>query len=151
MQKCLRCAEHDGAALGQACNPRDTSNVYNSDFSWNVVTQSLNTDCTAQNPGDTCGEHLCTCELGLVADVLNLLWSGVTYDPVGLHSNGFDQEAQCPHDPEQGTHPEVECCGFYDAAPFRAPFNLVNKQCCAEDQNTYNPATQECCTGSGVT
>jgi hypothetical protein len=145
MQKCLRCASQDG---GASCNPKDTSTTYSADYQWNVVTQDIEADCTAQNPGDECAEHMCTCELNLIAGVMGALWSGQTYDATYLHDNGFDFQSECPNAGSIAS--EKSCCGYYDAAPFRRPYVADTHSCCEVDQQTYNDATQECCPGSGV-
>lgn len=145
MQLCLRCAGHDGPN----CNPEDTSTTYNADYNFNVNTQDLSADCSAQNPGNTCGEHMCTCELGLIAGILDALWGGFAYDSSLLHSNGFSFQSNCPAT-QAGPAVGKSCCGYYDAVPYRQPYVTESLNCCEDDQNTYSDLTHECCPGLGV-
>lgn len=125
MQLCLRCAEMDGYNDGYECNPREVS--YNSTLGQAGPGQSdninsWNSACSALNPNDLCSAHVCTCEIQLVNDILQLVWQTYTHDPMPRHPSNpyggtFDYNKNCLTDP--GTK-EIDCCGKY---PFRYTYN----------------------------
>jgi len=141
MKKCIRCALWDG----QQANPTyDCDARYNRDFNalynMNVGSQGLQAVCTAQNPNDECGEHLCSCEVNLVSEVLDLLWEQDEYDADFLHEQGFDQEQSCPKYSVSNS-PDRICCGQY---PDRQFIDGVIYKCC-DTRARYNGLTEECC------
>lgn len=137
MQSCLRCARRDGIEDGYECDPK--SHEYHSSFTFTPSIESLAGDCEDANPDDPCGTHMCTCELQLIADLLESIWSGVTYSNEFLHENGFDMEANCPSGSQNG---DQTCCGSY---PWRAPFSGSTKDCCTSVEEIFNPLAQQCC------
>lgn len=145
MKKCLRCALHDGANASPPyeCDARYNRN-YNALYNLNLADQGLNADCTSQNPGDECGEHLCSCEVNLVSEVLDLLWDGDQYDADYLHAQGFSQEDSCPST-SQNSSPERVCCGQY---PDRQFVDAEVYHCC-DTRTRYNVFTEQCC-GDGL-
>merc|ERR1711981_1084602 len=76
-------------------------------------------------------------------------YGGFVYDSTLLHANGFNVATECQS--FAGTAQETECCGFYDAAPYRQPFVTGNLSCCEDVQTTFNPVIEECCAnGNGI-
>merc|ERR1712127_1099898 len=151
MKRCLRCAKHDGvnAEPSYECDARYNRN-FNADYTVNIDTEELTADCSAQNPGNECGAHMCSCENNLVAELLDLLWEGEVYDADYLHAQGFSQEDSCPSTSHNAS-PERECCGqcparhFVDAEVFHCceslnPFNIFTEQCCGDGLGTVTDA-----------
>lgn len=154
MQLCLRCAEMDAGADGYTCNVKTVT--YNSLLQLGAIgmadnDNSINSGCTSINGNDKCAAHTCTCEVQMINDILELVWSGYTHDmaprhPDNPYGGAFDWDTECFTDP-QGQIIK-ECCGRY---PFRFPFNSLNKDCCEKggEYATYNPLDSVCC-ASGV-
>jgi hypothetical protein len=146
MQLCLRCAEMDGQADNYECDPRTVS--YNSTFmqstGQNDNINSFNSGCQVQNPNDLCGAHVCTCEMQLINDILDLVWQEYTHDPSPRHPQNpyggdFDFATNCVTDPGVT---EIDCCGKY---PFRYTYNSLQKSCCEPVEKLYNPFDTNCC------
>lgn len=147
MQLCLRCAEMDGQKDDYACDPRTTN--YNSTLGQaqpgqNDNINSINSGCQVQNPNDLCGAHVCTCEIQLINDILELVWTQYTHDPKPRHPSNpyggdFDFAANCKTDPGVT---EIDCCGKY---PFRYTYNSLQKSCCLPSEKLYNPYDTQCC------
>lgn len=134
-QLCLRCARWDGKQENYACDP--TLDPYNV-----VGFSNFKADCSAANPGDLCGESLCSCNVNFLQRLFRLLWVKPSpYTNEYLHSEGFDQEANCP-DPAIRSS-TMSCCGYY---PDRFPYSLgsSSKACCREHR-LYNPVIEDCC------
>ena len=157
MQLCLRCAEMDSTSDpsdSYICNVKTTQ--YNSLLQLGAAglsenDNSINSGCTDLNNSDRCAAHVCACEVQMINDLLELVWSGYTHDTAPRHPDNpyggsFDWESQCNTDPT-GTIVK-ECCGKY---PFRFPFNSLTKECCENNgvYETFNPLDQVCC-ASGV-
>lgn len=141
MQLCLRCAQMDGKDNGYHCDPRTTS--YNASFGMNTGSQSIDAGCSAQNPGDNCAAHVCTCEINLINEILDLVWSGHRHDPSPRHptnpfGGSFDAQSECPANPAVT---EMQCCGEY---PSRVPYNALKMECCEATQTVYNPFMEQC-------
>lgn len=148
MQLCLRCAEMDGKHGGYDCNPRVTS--YNASLGMpssskqNGNVNSINAGCSVQNIGDKCATHVCTCEIQLINDILELVWSGNRHDASPRHpenpfGGSFDVQANCVANPGIA---ELDCCGRY---PERYPFNSLVQSCCDATKQLYNPFDKVCC------
>merc|ERR1711881_49783 len=117
LQMCLRCARIDANEAGQeSCDPVGVE--YNATFSWLPSQEGIMADCSEQNPGSVCAAHVCTCELNIISDILDLLWSQVTFDSGNLHDNGFDVQASCTGGLATGNGKLKSCCGYY---PTRTP------------------------------
>lgn len=154
MQLCLRCAEMDAEDGSYSCNVK--TQQYNSLLALGVQgladnDDSINSSCASLNAGSKCASHVCTCEIQMINDLLELVWSGYTHDitprhPDNPYGGSFDWESECYIDPTGQI--VKECCGKY---PFRFPYNSLNKECCERggDYQTYNPLDQVCC-ASGV-
>merc|ERR1712150_301427 len=141
MKRCPRCAYWDGtqAEPEYECDARSNRD-YNALYSLNTDENGLVADCTAQNPNDECGEHLCACEVNLVSDILNLLWSDDEYDADYLHAQGFSQDDSCPQI-SYSNSPDGVCCGQY---PDRQFIDGEVNQCC-DTRTRYNALTEQCC------
>lgn len=137
MQGCLRCARRDGIDGGYDCDPKEHD--YHASFRFIPSDTSMAGDCASANPDDTCGTHLCTCELQLINDLLETIWSGVVYSDEFMHNKGFDPEANCP---SGGPNADQHCCGKY---PWRWPYSGDSKDCCVSVQEIFNPLSQHCC------
>lgn len=137
MNDCLKCAKRDATEDGYICEPRTA--VYKAELAWATNIQAIETNCARENPGDLCGAHVCTCELQLIDDLLDLVWESYVYDPQYLHSTGWDFEANCPAAADIG---DIDCCGKY---PRRSPFRLGQKECCEGIEKVYNPFKEQCC------
>lgn len=137
MNDCLKCAKRDAIEGGYFCDPKTTK--YKAELAWATGIESIRVNCKKENPGDLCGAHVCTCELQLIDDILDLVWDSYTYEPEYLHSNGFDPEASCPAAEDIG---DIDCCGKY---PRRAPFRLGQKECCDSVEKIFNPFKEQCC------
>ena len=138
-QLCLRCAKYDGKNSENSCDPK--TDTYNS-----VHTQQ-GVNCTAANPDNDCGTHLCSCNFQFYTALISTLWEkDYSYSDEYLHSNGWSSD-QCTGKITSNEE-TISCCGFY---PHRYPFSLSSstKQCCNHVQ-VYNPATQQCCNGQNV-
>lgn len=135
MQQCLRCSRRDGIEDGYECDPKTVD--YKAQFRFMPSMESLMGDCSSFNPADPCGTHLCTCELQLIADILELVWSGVVYDKSFLHSEGWNHMEMCA---TAGVNADQQCCGGY---PRRTPYNAESKDCCLEE--IFSPLSQQCC------
>lgn len=148
MQQCLRCAIFDSEAGGYECDIKTTQ--YNSTLGQALAGQnsnpsSFNSGCAIQNPGDLCGTHVCTCEMQLVNEILDLVWTLYTHDPAPRHPSNpfggtFDYDLNCYIIPTGPT--ELDCCGKY---PFRYPYNKLDKECCDAVEVLYNPLDHICC------
>ena len=155
MQLCLRCAEMDATAGGYSCKVNEGD--YSSLLELGAVgladnDESINSGCMAINGQNICGAHVCTCEVQMINDLLELLWQGYTHDPAPRHPDnpyggGFDWESQCFIDPFGVV--VKECCGKY---PFRFPFNTLHKDCCETNgiYETFNPLSKVCCPDTGI-
>merc|ERR1712036_43457 len=154
MQLCLRCAEMDAADGSYSCNVKTTQ--YNSMLQLGAIglsnnNNSINSGCTGLNGDDKCAAHVCTCEVQMINDLLELVWSGYTHDmtprhPDNPYGGAFDWDTQCFTDPNGQII--KECCGKY---PYRFPYNSLNKECCEKNgvYETFNPLDKVCC-DSGV-
>jgi len=140
LQRCLRCARQDGVNDGYECNP--TTKQYSSALA--MSNMGLQSKCSDANPGDDCAAHVCMCELNLIDDLLELMWSFVVYDDQYLHSKGFDPEIMCETSPQIN---DMECCGYY---PSRFPYSTYDNDCCTNTQERYQVVTHECCSSWGV-
>ena len=147
MQLCLRCAELDAQEGGYLCDTKSVtynSTLGQSSYGMNTNANSFNSGCQLQNPNDPCAAHVCTCEMQLINEFLQIFWSGKMHDPSPRHPDNpyggsFDQEATCVTTPGVT---ERDCCGKY---PFRWTFNSVVKECCEAVQEIYNPLNAVCC------
>jgi len=132
-QLCLRCAKIDGETEGYGCNPKTVTWSSHGD-------PFFNTDCSNGNPGDLCGESVCSCNVNFIQRIFAQNWIVPSvYDPVYKHDNGFNQAANCPivHNGN-----DVKCCGYW---PDRFPYGMnSNKECC-DEHKVYNPVSQICC------
>lgn len=145
MQMCLRCSRLDGKTDGHHCNPK-TQN-YNADFGWMPGNEAILADCTLNNPEDVCAQHVCSCELALINDLLNLMWSGVIFDAQFKHVNGWNpnEDGKCEAT-ASGDGRLKSCCGWY---PDRSPYG-GDIECCEDVQARYNPYVHTCCGKLGV-
>lgn len=134
MQLCLRCARIDAKQAGNKCDPKSV--YYEVDFGWMQSNQAILADCTKNNPNNFCAQHVCSCELNLIHDLLNLLWDGIVYDDFYKHSSGWDPAAdgRCKTK-NSGNNRLKACCGTY---PERAPYG-GDFECCEQVQIKYNP------------
>lgn len=167
LQQCQRCTVWDND-----CDPRYQE--YNAQFGWMISQESLYADCKKQNLGDDCAISSCCCELQLIADILNLMWSSVVYDPTFKHSNGWDRDLHCgiknndnndngngdndnnpdpngpnpgnldPGSPGDGSDPDIPKKECCGLYPNRFMYN-TNSMACCHDKLVYNAFTQECC------
>ena len=76
----------DGFTEGYGCSPKTDT--------YNVIGDSLfGTDCSAANPGDLCGESLCSCNINFIQRVFAQNWIiPSVYTDEYLHSKGFDND-----------------------------------------------------------
>lgn len=147
MQLCLRCAERDAKEGGYKCDTRTVtynSTLGQSNNGQNINPNSFNSGCQVQNPNDLCAAHVCTCEMQLINEFLQVFWSGKMHDPAPRHPDNpyggtFDYEANCYSAPGVT---EMDCCGKY---PFRWTFNSMKKECCDAVEEIYQPLGQVCC------
>lgn len=140
-QLCLRCARWDGRQENYSCNPK--TDTYNA-----IGRSDFRMDCSRANPGDLCGESLCSCNTSFLQRLFEQLWIvPSTYTDVFLHRRGFDQSQNCPLPPPVAND-EMACCGYY---PDRFPYgiNSITKECC-RDQTIYNPIIQDCCRNGSI-
>ena len=154
MQLCLRCAEMDSVEGNYACDVKRAE--YNSVLSQSTYLgnvndneHSINSQCSEINENNFCGTHICTCEVQLINDLLELVWQFYTHDsaprhPSNPYGGSFDYESSCQK-PPPGTS-ELKCCGKY---PYRFPYNSNNKDCCEVPENkvyqAYHPFEEVCC------
>jgi len=143
MQQCLRCSRMDGVNGGYNCDPK--TQLYSAAFFPITSTTSVGSGCSAQNPGDLCGAHICTCEMEFLNELLELIWTGYVYDPSFTHPNNpsggtFDADANCPINNPGDT--DTECCGVY---PYRYPYNIFERECCNVANSSYSPFEYQCC------
>lgn len=145
MQLCLRCAKIDGVEDNYKCNPKTQD--YNADFGWMPKNEAILSDCTTNNENDVCAQHVCTCELALINDLLNVMWSGVVFDDSYKHDNGWspDEPGRCEKS-ATGDGQLKSCCGYY---PERSPYG-GDIECCEESQQRFNPYIHQCCGSMGV-
>lgn len=140
MQFCLRCAKMDGQDEGESCDP--PAQTYQATFNINNSKNKLATACHKKNSNNNCGARVCTCELGMIGDLVALIWTGYTYDPAPAHpkiGGTFDYEAECPPTERQIT--DLDCCGKY---PARYPYNTNSSKACCNG-NIYSELSQQCC------
>ena len=141
MQLCLRCAAIDGETDGYVCDPKMTS--YNSTIGMGP-SDNINSGCSAMNTNE-CAAHVCTCEIQLINDMLELIWLGHTHDSTPRHptnplGGSFDFDSECKTKPG---HIEVACCGEY---PHRYTFNSNSAfECCDSAGSLFNPLERVCC------
>ena len=141
MQLCLRCARMDAVndTPPRQCDPKTQSFV--SAFAFGDV--SLEAACSANNP-DPCARDVCTCQMDLMANLVDLLWDGYIYDPAPRHiseGGSFDFDASCPIRP--GVIVDVECCGKY---PGREPYKVGSRRdCCVVTEELFNVYESHCC------
>jgi len=136
-QLCMRCARRDGKVSGNTCDPVGQNYV-----AQNSISSSTGIGCTVS--GEECEEHVCNCDQNLLAELLDLLFSGTgeVPDDSYKHDNGYDFEGNCVA--SAVTFDDVVCCGEY---PTRYPYSPSNsnKDCC-RDTTVFNPIQEECCT-----
>ena len=147
MQLCLRCAKLDTQGEGDSCDPKTKS--YNAEFGFG--NQSMDAQCLNQNQNDMCATRVCTCEMKLIADLVDYIFTGQGYDPSYRHESlggNFDQNLACPIGRSLDSAPaDPICCGRY---PDRVPFSSNSaKDCCLASDQLYSVVHQKCC-DSGV-
>merc|ERR1711988_300869 len=131
LQLCLRCAKYDGMVDGYNCDPK--TETYSA-----VGTPSFNYDCSAGNQGDSCKEHICSCNYEFLTSLLYFVFdNSVQYEDTYLHGQ-WDNLANCPTIYDNDA--EKSCCGYY---PKRYPFNIGSKACCTNQ--LYSPINEVCC------
>jgi len=145
MQLCLRCAKMDAEDDGTyTCDPKNDR--FNAAFRFGR--KKLGSDCKKRNSGDTCGVHLCMCEMTLIADLIALIWEGYTYDPQYLHKKmggTFSPSKYCLTSTATGPTTK-ECCGSY---PTRFPYSVGGTtECCNNNGYLYNSISEHCCSDS---
>ena len=144
----MRCVEKDNVQT--FCDPSNVTYV----TPMNILPdeQSIQLKCTELNPDNECAQNTCCCEMDLLAELLEALWSQIKYDDTFLHENGWDREENCVGVQNGGTgsgpsgggnsNHDAVCCGIY---PNRIPFRMENGQDCCENSGIYNPLLNECC------
>lgn len=132
-QLCTRCIQFD-----QTNNDKDTCDLVNTSYknniSFNANTETIESDCEADNSGDSCAIGLCQCELQMYREMHVLtINSAIPANTVFKHENGFDRldENNCPR--RGNTFEASQCCGNY---PTRYPFNDFLFQCCDDQVNS---------------
>lgn len=144
MQLCLRCAEEDAINQGETCDPKTQS--FTSVFSAAFGSKGIVATCTDSNPTH-CARNTCMCQTQLLADMIQLIFTGYRHDLSYLEGN-FDRNDpnSCPRSKTQEGL-DTECCGYY---PARKPFSLNGiRECCDNDQNIFSNLSHKCC-DSGV-
>jgi len=142
MQQCLRCAKIDGASEGNSCDPKTKS--YTAEFTMNP-NMSLDAACESQNGDDFCAIRVCTCEMKLVADLVDYIFTGQGYDPNFRHpeiGGDFDQGKECPTHSKPGSPSNTVCCGGY---PSRVPYSTNGSKDCCNNREVYSVVHQQCC------
>lgn len=159
LQLCLRCAKWDGANDPQPYNCIPSEQTYTS----SQIGSHYEVDCSSNNSGDSCAEHVCSCNYHFVTSLFTLTFdTSYSYDDSFLHTNNFDHKKKCGHSlsPKQpgnggpgsgnGGSPKIEtaCCGQYPKR-YHYDVNSPTKSCCNE-HFLYNPLGQQCCNGDSV-
>jgi len=145
MQYCLRCAKMDAEDDGTyTCDPK--TDKFNAGFGFGK--KSLSAECKQKNDKQPCPTHLCMCEMTLLAGLIDLIWTGYTYEPQYRHAaigGTFDPAVHCLT--SNGPGPSVkECCGAY---PTRAPYTTGGTQeCCESAGKIFNAISEQCCADS---
>lgn len=157
MQLCMRCAVMDGdncpdennQNIETTCDPKSQS--YTAEFTKHTDDKAIYADCTDSNPDSKCAANTCCCEMKFIAQLLSLLTNeNEPFDSSYQHAQGFDWHASCKSSGggNGGNTVERDCCGEY---PNRVIYNKNDIQCCAEDNNLFNPMSHVCCVnGVGV-
>lgn len=137
LQTCMKCTARDAESNGDSCDPKTQD--YDINFRWTSGIEGMMADCSVQND-DPCAQHTCSCELNLLAELLELFWSETTlnknYDP----ENGWDPsiEGNCMSNKVEHVQ-TVGCCGHY---PNRHQYG-AGMDCC--ENAIFNPFTHHCC------
>jgi len=140
-QLCLRCARMDGVTEGYGCDPKtDDYNMVGNPF--------FQTDCSTPNPGDLCGESLCSCNVNFIQRLFAQNWKVPSvYDSQYLHSEGFEPSVECPNNNSGPGGKEVQCCGYW---PDRFPYGIGDTRGCCDHHNLFNPIAEQCCSDGSV-
>lgn len=150
---CTRCVAKDNVETG--CDPSNVTYV----TPVNIIAdeKAIQVKCAELNPDNACGQNTCCCEMDLLAELLNLLWSQEKYEDTFLHENGWSREENCvginnggignpvnENEPGNGTgnRNSVVCCGAY---PNRQPYRMESGQSCCDNRQIYNPLMNDCC------
>lgn len=143
--KCSRCAEADGlttdGATGDGSECSSTETPYSASFQWDQASFGFTADCNQPPNDNNCAIHLCACQVQLITDVLDLLWSGTARTDSYQAANGFDDGIcavdtdglanSAPNGAGPSEHSTVVCCGEY---PRRSPYSRVISCCDAAQQ-----------------
>lgn len=106
---------------------------------------NIASECSAANPGSTCAQRVCSCEVQFVSQLLSLFFRlQDSYDSSYHHDNGFDPDASCQV--WVTGQKDWQCCGTF---PEIMPYNTYDKFCC-NSRMPYDPDYQNCCTDGSV-
>lgn len=144
MHQCLRCVAEDSH---YGCDVKGTNeHQLASALSSNDDTSMMAT-CELANQNSTCSAQACTCEVNLIAELIDLIWQETPYQPEYLHRNGFDKK-NCMAENQSLDLTQYQCCGEY---PTRYPFTRP-QSCCREgtEEKAYNLIFESCCPVAGV-
>ena len=137
LQLCLRCAKMDGSNEGYGCDPKtDTYNL--------LGNSGFNTDCSANNQNDLCGESLCSCNIVFIQRIFAQNWiQPSVYTDQYLHSKGFNPALECEAPVNSGPGgKDVQCCGYW---PDRFPYAVGEQRDCCDQHALFNPIAEQCC------
>lgn len=138
--QCSRCAEADGltadGATGDGSECSATETPYSASFEWDDASFGFVADCNQPPNDNNCAIHLCSCQVQLITDVLNLMWAQAARTDAYQAENGFDDSVCIVGDStgandNSGEEPTVVCCGEY---PRRVAYSPVVNCCDASLQ-----------------
>lgn len=138
LQQCYRCAKLDSLEDSEICKPGEI------DYNVNVNSISNQGSLLAcQHPLNTedCQVHVCSCEVNFISKLLELFFSGVTFNPDLHHDTWTQVEEVCQNTGNPGPS-TMDCCGMY---PNRKPFRLESSTECCKNMKLYDSEKLFCC------
>jgi len=145
LQTCYRCAKLDSLedVSDKICKPGQIE--YNVNVN-SISNQGALLACQHPLNTDDCQIHVCSCEINFINRLLQLFFSGVTFNPDLHHDTWTQHKEVCVHDQNAGPS-TMECCGSY---PDRKPFRLESTTECCKDMRLYDSEKLYCCADGTV-
>jgi len=143
LQTCYRCAKLDSLEDNEICKPGQ--------IEYNVNVNSISNQgalLVCQHPLNTedCQVHVCSCEVNFISKLLQLFFSGVTFNPDLHHDTWTQHQDICVVNTNEGPS-TMDCCGTY---PDRKPFRQESTTECCQNMRLYDSEKLFCCADGTV-
>ena len=139
LANCYKCSRIDSLMRDEEiCSPRQVD--YLVDLG-KIQQNGVLNNCLANNPGDLCAAHSCSCEVSFIKNWMDLFFSRDFIFESDFHHDVWEFETGCQ---KQVSAPSVlECCGQY---PNRVPFDIGgnSKTECCDNKVLYNSEKLKC-------